>query len=80
VLKQCVLRLRTFNVDSDSQRNVLLADGTEQGAEVYQPVNTMRHYDLLQTLEVQYVSEYVRTYNISLGGHWMNTLLRSITV
>jgi hypothetical protein len=52
---------RTFNVDSYGQRHVLLAYGTQQGTEMYQPVNAVCHHDLLQSLKVQYVRENIRT-------------------
>jgi hypothetical protein len=56
-----VLWCRTFNVDSYGQWHILLAYGTKQGTEMYQPVNSVCHHDLLQSLKVQYVSEYIRT-------------------
>ena len=46
-----------FNVDPDGERDVVLADGAEEGAEVDEPVDAVRHDDLLQVLEVQDVGE-----------------------
>jgi hypothetical protein len=31
---------------------------------MYQPVNSVCHHDLLQSLKVQYVSEYIRTWKM----------------
>ena len=58
------LHCRTFNVHSYGQWHILLADGTQQGTQMYQPVNSVCHHNLLQSLEVQYVSENVRTCNV----------------
>ncbi len=48
---------RTFDVDPDGERDVVLPDGAEEGAEVHQPVDAVGHHDLLQVLEVKDVRE-----------------------
>ena len=52
----------TFDVDPDGERDVVLADGAEEGAEVDEPVDAVRHHNLLQVLEVQDVREDKRTF------------------
>ena len=47
----------TFNVDPDGERDVVLAHGAEQGREVDQPVDPVRHNDLLKILEIQDVGK-----------------------
>ena len=51
----------TFNVDSDGKGDVLLSNSTQEGTEVDQPVYSVCYHYLLQSLEVQDVSKYVRT-------------------
>ena len=51
----------TFDVDPDGEGDVVLSDGGEEGAEVDEPVDAVRHHDLLQVLEVEDVREDERT-------------------
>lgn len=44
--------VQAFDVDSHRQRNVLLADGTEQRTEVDDPIDAVIDDDLLQTLKI----------------------------
>ena len=57
--------VQTLNVDPDCQGNVVLAHRGQEGREVDQPVDPLVDHDLLQTLEVQHVSEDKGSYNIS---------------
>ena len=50
--------VETLDVDPDGQGNVVLAHGGQEGREVDQPVDPLVDDDLLQTLEVQDVSEH----------------------
>ena len=62
-----------FDVDPDGEWDVVLSDGGEEGAEVDDPVDAVRHHDLLQVLEVKDVREDERTWgeeeNISFNLH-----------
>ena len=53
-----------FDVDPDGEGDVVLSDGGEEGAEVDEPVDAVRHHDLLQVLEVQDVRKDERTWRI----------------
>ena len=44
--------VQAFDVDSDRQRNILLADGTEQRTKVDDPIDAVVDDDLLQTLKI----------------------------
>ena len=50
--------VETLDVDPDGQGNIVLAHGGQEGREVDQPVDPLVDDDLLQTLEVQDVSEH----------------------
>ena len=50
--------VETLDVDPDCQGDVVLSHGGQEGREVDQPVNPLVDHDLLQTLEVQHVSEH----------------------
>ncbi len=52
--------VQPLDVDPDGEGHVVLADGGEQGREVDEPVDAVRHHDLLEVLEVQDVSENER--------------------
>ena len=47
----------TFNVDPDGQGNIIFADRTEQGREMNEPVDPVRHDDFLKILEIQDVGK-----------------------
>ena len=53
--------VETLDVDPDGQGNIVLAHSGEESREVDQPVNPLVDHDLLQTLEVQHVSEHKRS-------------------
>ena len=50
--------VETLDVDPDCQGNIVLSHSGEQSREVDQPVNPLVDHDLLETLEVQHVSEH----------------------
>jgi len=49
----------TLNVDLHAEPNVLLRNGTEQGTEMDQPINSMRHHNFLETFVIQNVGKDV---------------------
>ena len=53
--------VETLDVDPDCQGDVVLSHRGQEGREVDQPVNPLVDHDLLQTLEVQHVSEDKRS-------------------
>ena len=53
--------VETLNVNPDCQGNIVLSHRGQESREVDQPVNPLVHHDLLQTLEVQDVSEHERS-------------------
>ena len=53
--------VETLNVDPDCQGNIVLSHRGQESREMAQPVNPLVHHDLLQTLEVQHVSEHKRS-------------------
>ena len=53
--------MQTLDVHSHRKRNVLLPDGAQQRAEMYDPVDRVVDDDLLQVLEVQDVRVQVGT-------------------
>ena len=57
--------VETLDVDPDRQGHVVLSHGGEEGGEVDQPVDPLVDHDLLQTLEVQHVSEHKRPWSVS---------------
>jgi len=52
------------DVDTESERNVGLADHAQQSAEMHQPVDAFVHHQLLQLLEIKDVCVDVRTCTI----------------
>ena len=57
IVNLCTVVLLAFDVDPDGEGDVVLPDCAEEGAEVDEPVDAVRHDDLLQVLEVQDVGE-----------------------
>ena len=57
----------TFNVNPDCQGNIIFADRTEQGREMNEPVDPMRHDDFLKILEIKDVGKDEWTWNNKLG-------------
>ena len=57
--------VETLDVDPDRQGDVVLSHGGEEGGEVDQPVDPLVDHDLLQTLEVQHVSEHKRPWSVT---------------
>ena len=57
--------VETLDVDPDCQGDIVLSHGGQEGGEVDQPVDPLVDHDLLQTLEVQHVSEHKRPWSVS---------------
>jgi len=50
--------VKSLDIHSNSQRNIIFTNCTQQSTEVNQPINSMRYDNFLQIFEIQNIGKY----------------------